>query len=507
MKRHILLILWSILLMGTSMAQPEKYRPQIHFTPPAHWMNDPNGLVFYDGEYHLFYQYYPDSTVWGPMHWGHAVSTDLLHWQHLPVALYPDSLGYIFSGSVVMDLNNTSGLGSKEHPAMVAVFTYHHPELAKNGQNNHQYQGLAYSVDKGRTWMKYARNPVLPNPGGVMDFRDPKLNWNEETHRWVMALAVGDRIKFYSSANLLNWTLESEFGAGVGAHTGVWECPDIFPLKVKGSGQQKWILLVSINPGGPFGGSATQYFVGKFDGKRFTTNQKEARWIDYGKDNYAGVTWSNIPKIDGRRLFVGWMSNWQYGEAVPTHPWRSAMTIPRELSLTKVGADYRLQSAPVREMLKLRANLYTKNLKSVLPNRFITVQGDLAKTSDIEIEVQIAPRSKGKFLFQLSNDLNECVEIKYNAGAQTIAVDRRMSGISGFSSEFNTETSARCEVRNEKLNIRLILEEASMELFAQQGSVCMSTIYFPSVPYHRIRLIAEKGVVKSVNYKQWKLKP
>ncbi|MFC7667650.1 PfkB family carbohydrate kinase [Hymenobacter humi] len=241
-----------------------QYRPAYHFTPAAHWMNDPNGMVYYQGTYHLFFQYYPDGMVWGPMHWGHATSTDLVRWKEQPIALYPDKLGMIFSGSAVIDKDNTAGFGKD---AMVAIFTHHSPEEEKKGQNKHQYQSLAYSLDAGKTWKKYEGNPVLPNPG-IADFRDPKVSWYEAGKKWVMTLATKDRITFYSSPNLKNWTKESEFGAKLGAHGGVWECPDLFPMTL--NGKTHWVLIVNLNPGGPNGGSGTQYFVGNFDGKTFT---------------------------------------------------------------------------------------------------------------------------------------------------------------------------------------------------------------------------------------------
>lgn len=240
-----------------------QYRPAYHFTPAAHWMNDPNGMVYYQGTYHLFFQYYPDGMVWGPMHWGHATSPDLVSWKEQPIALYPDKLGMIFSGSAVVDVNNTAGFGKN---AMVAIFTHHNSEEEKKGQNKHEYQSLAYSLDAGKTWKKYEGNPVLPNPG-IADFRDPKVSWYEAGKKWVMTLATKDRITFYSSSNLKNWTKESEFGEKLGAHGGVWECPDLFPMTL--NGKTHWVLIVNLNPGGPNGGSGTQYFVGNFDGKYF----------------------------------------------------------------------------------------------------------------------------------------------------------------------------------------------------------------------------------------------
>ncbi|HZH37827.1 MAG TPA: glycoside hydrolase family 32 protein, partial [Flavisolibacter sp.] len=306
-------------------AYNEPHRPQIHFTPKTAWMNDPNGMVYHNGTYHLFYQHNPDSTVWGPMHWGHATTKNLVHWQHQPVKLFPDSLGTIFSGSAVVDVNNTSGFGSKGKVPLVAIFTHHNPVMEKAGRNDFQYQSLAFSLDEGKTWTKYTGNPVVKNPG-IRDFRDPKVMWHQGSGKWIMTLATLDRVTFYSSSNLKDWLKESEFGKELGAHGGVWECPDLFPLEY--NGEQVWVLLVSINPGGPNGGSATQYFTGRFDGKTFTPLQTDTQWIDYGPDNYAGITWSNTGK---RKIFLGWMSNWQYAAAVPTQTWRSAMTIPRDL--------------------------------------------------------------------------------------------------------------------------------------------------------------------------------
>jgi fructan beta-fructosidase len=292
----------------------EKHRPQFHFSPPAHWMNDPNGMVYFEGEYHLFYQHYPDSSVWGPMHWGHAVSADLVHWENLPIALYPDSLGYIFSP---WSIGTTPVAWVKNgQPPLVAVFTYHNAEGEKAGRNNYQTQGIAYSNDKGRTRTKYARNPVVADPG-IRDFRDPKVRWDEGTKQWLMVLAAQNQVKFYRSSDLKNWQHLSDFGKQWGGHGGVWECPDFFPMKVGNTAQTKWVLLLNINPGGPNGGSGTQYFVGSFDGKSFHLDDTFARavanekavWLDYGRDNYAGVTWSDVPEADGRRLFMGWMSN------------------------------------------------------------------------------------------------------------------------------------------------------------------------------------------------------
>ncbi|MDB5263027.1 MAG: glycosyl hydrolase family 32, partial [Adhaeribacter sp.] len=351
----------------TTATFDELHRPQFHFTPPAGWMNDPNGMVYHNGEYHLFYQHNPDSTVWGPMHWGHAVSKDMIKWEHLPIALYPDSLGTIFSGSAVVDKNNTSGLGTKDNPAMIAIYTYHNADGEKAGRKDYQTQGIAYSLDNGRTWTKYKANPVLKNPG-IKDFRDPKVSWYEKGQKWIMTLAVMDHISFYSSKNLLDWTKESDFGSDIGGHGGVWECPDLIKMPVTGTNEEKWVLIVNINPGAPNGGSGTQYFVGQFNGKNFVLDNNfkaqltgqsnkpgsvkkgEGIWLDYGMDNYAGITWSNVPESDGRLLFIGWMSNWKYANVVPTGKWRSATTIPRTLTLENTPSGLRLASTPVKEL-------------------------------------------------------------------------------------------------------------------------------------------------------------
>ena len=341
MKQKIFNTLACFLILGLSlnsiMAQPESkkkseiYRPQIHFSPNAHWINDPNGMLYENGVYHLFMQYHPFSSVWGPMHWAHATSKDLIHWEEQPIALFPDSLGCIFSGSAVLDKNNTSGFGKNGKAPLVAIFTTHNFEGEKSGTNNFQNQAIAFSNDHGQTWTKFSGNPVIKNPG-IRDFRDPKVMWYEPQKKWVMTLATKDRITFYSSRDLKNWVKESEFGAILGEHAGVWECPDLFTLNDKG--KKIWVLVVNINPGGPNGGSATQYFLGDFNGKTFTVSHKDIKWLDYGPDEYAGITWSNT---GDRKIFLGWMSNWQYAEKVPTTIWRGATTLPRELKLKHAG--------------------------------------------------------------------------------------------------------------------------------------------------------------------------
>lgn len=485
--------------VADSSSFTETHRLQFHFTPPNAWMNDPNGMVYHEGEYHLFYQHNPDSTVWGPMHWGHAVSKDLVHWEHLPIGLYPDSLGTIFSGSAVVDLNNTSGLGTTDNPPLVAIYTYHDAEGERAGRNDFQTQGIAYSLDKGRNWTKWEGNPALANPG-IRDFRDPKVMWHEGEQKWVMALAVADHISFYSSKNLKEWQHMSDFGAQVGAHGGVWECPDLFKLKVEETGEEKWVLLVSINPGGPNGGSATQYFVGNFDGSRFEADKmfldaagNKGIWIDWGRDNYAGVTWSNIPEDDGRRLFMGWMSNWQYANVVPTENWRSAMTVARSLHLANTPAGLRLLSRPVEELEKLYENTRQLEAQVISDSLNISEVHDFnSSTFALQLALTADEASKG-FALELSNNKGQKVIVGYDAGRQAYYTDRRQSGNHQFSAEFpSIHYGPRLQLGQEH-SLHLLVDVASLELFADGGRTVMTDIFFSDEPFTNIILKTEGG--------------
>jgi fructan beta-fructosidase len=491
----------------TSAQYAEQYRPQVHFSPPFGWMNDPNGMVFFEGEYHLFYQYYPDSTVWGPMHWGHAISTDLMHWENLPIALYPDSLGFIFSGSAVVDLNNTSGFGKDGKPAMVAIFTLHNMKGQKAGKKDIESQGIAYSTDKGRTWTKYENNPVLKSPG-TPDFRDPKVSWNDATKKWVMTLAVGDHICFYSSPNLKEWALESEFGKGIGAHGGVWECPDLFQLPVNGkSDQKKWVLIVNINPGGPNGGSATQYFVGEFDGHKFVNESTANQWVDQGKDNYATVTFSNIPETDGRRISIGWMSNWQYAQVVPTSIWRSAMTLPRELKLISENNQYVLTSEPVKELEKLRGQ--TTELKPVLVKGNLELDHQLTTPLfPVELSLKFTlPQTEAAndFGIELYNSKDENLLIGYNKVKGEFYINREKSGNSDFSKDFAGIHTAAIVLTGSEVEMHLIIDAASVELFAVNGKIAMTEIFFPTESFSGFRIYSKNGNVQLTSGSAYKL--
>lgn len=479
----------------------EQYRPQYHFSPDSMWMNDPNGMVYYEGEYHLFYQYYPDSNVWGPMHWGHAVSPDMVHWEHLPIALYPDDHGYIFSGSTVVDELNTSGLGENGKAPLIAIFTYHDPVGAAEGKINYQNQGLAYSNDNGRTWKKYGE-PVLKNPG-IIDFRDPKVSWRKEFNKWVMTLAVQDHIEFYSSPNLIDWKKTGEFGKETVAHGGVWECPDLFPIKVDGTDKTEWVLLVSINPGGPFGGSATQYFVGSFDGKTFSTSQPDIKWLDHGSDNYAGVTWSGIPESNGRVLFLGWMSNWLYAQQVPTERWRSAMTVPRQLVLKKLNDSFLLASKPVNELESLREKQFGPQITSVTGTVLVPTEDITIMQSEMNFSFGLT-EGENSFGIVLSNEKGEKVKIGYSQSEAQVYIDRTEAGVSSFSKDFAAVHSVKYKAE-EKLNLHVYVDEASVEVFVDGGNAVLTDILFPSVPYNKLELFSTSGNVTVTEANIWGL--
>jgi fructan beta-fructosidase len=483
----------------SSYGQPlykEMHRPQIHFSPKEKWVNDPNGMVYNNGTYHLFFQYYPDSTVWGPMHWGHATSTDLMHWKEQPIALYPDSLGYIFSGSAVLDKNNTSGFGKNGRPPLVAIFTHHDPKGEKEGRNNFQHQSLAYSVDNGKTWTKYAGNPVLKNPG-VTDFRDPKVMWYEPQKKWIMTLATKDRITFYSSRDLKKWTKESEFGAALGAHGGVWECPDLFTLD--DNGKKVWVLIVNLNPGGPNGGSATQYFIGNFNGSKFMPSHTDTRWLDYGPDEYAGITWSNT---GNRKIFLGWMSNWLYANVVPTNTWRNAMTIPRELKLKHAGKDIYVASEPVAEF----------NIIGSRPVSFqnVPVQNSLdvaSKTGKVSLPVRLDLNLEkpNDFSLVLSNDAGEEVTIGYDKKQKQYFIDRTKSGKTNFQKDFAGRFVAPRLSLADKMDLSIIIDVSSVELFADGGLSVMTAIFFPSAPYNHIHIQSPGNTtIKKLTYNNLK---
>jgi fructan beta-fructosidase len=467
--------------MGEDPYYTEAYRPQYHFSPEEKWMNDPNGLVYHDGTYHLFYQYYPGDIVWGPMHWGHAESKDLVFWEHKPIALFPDEKGYIFSGSAVLDEKNTSSLGTEDNPPLVAIFTYHDVNGERAGREDFQTQGIAYSLDNGATWEKYTGNPVIPNPG-IRDFRDPKVFWHEESQTWILVLVAGDHAQIYNSGDLKQWNFMSEFGKDKGAHGGVWECPDLFPLKVDGEGDEKWVLLISINPGAPNGGSGTQYFIGNFDGTFFTTNQKDIRWLDWGTDNYAGVTYNNIPNED--RIFIGWMSNWLYARDTPTEKWRSAMTVPRKLSLRSTGDEIQLVNYPLENLGTIMKSEIDKGI-AIPAGAEETIPFDHFNQSEVRFNT-----GAKDFVLTFRNSLDEKVVLTMNSEEKVFSLDRVASGKINFQEDFGSKVQQMPipVLPEEAYEVRILMDWSSIELFINGGQYVMTAQLFPTAPYTELQI-------------------
>ena len=442
----------------------EQYRPLYHHTPAYGWMNDPNGMFFKDGVWHLYFQHNPYGSQWENMTWGHSTSTDLIHWTFQGDPIQPDAWGSIFSGSSVVDKNNTAGFGEN---AIVALYT-------SAGEN--QTQSMAYSTDNGKTFTKYDGNPIITS--NVPDFRDPHMFWNEDIKKWNMILAAGQQMNIYSSDNLKDWKFESSFGAEYGSHGGVWECPDLMKMKVRGTDKEKWMLVCNINPGGPSGGSATQYFVGDFDGHKFTCESKPevTKWMDYGKDHYATVTFDNAP--NGRHVALAWMSNWQYANQVPTLQYRSANSIPRDLGL-----------------FEYKGNTYC----SVTPSEEITAARSKKPSKSLSEACEMVVNLKGDATITLSNSKGEKVVMTYKAKDETFSMDRTLSGKTDFSSDFAAITTAPVYGKMNKL--RIFIDKSSIEVFDNDGKMAMTNLVFPTKPYDKVTI---KG--KTKKYAVYKLK-
>lgn len=482
---------WKELKMSDSfdMTNKEMFRPVYHHTPVYGWMNDPNGMFYKDGVYHLYFQYNPYGSVWGNMHWGHSTSTDLMHWKFEGCAIVPDAWGAIFSGSCVVDHENTAGFGKE---AVVAFYT----SAKSTPWGDIQMQSMAYSLDNGKTFTKYEGNPILTS--SEKDFRDPKVFWYAPGKHWVMILAVGQHMEIYSSVNLKEWKKESEFGAMQGAHGGVWECPDLVEIPVEGTREKKWVLICNLNPGGPFGGSAAQYFVGSFDGKKFVNESPtQTKWMDWGKDNYATVTWNNAP--DGRCIALGWMSNWQYANNVPTRQYRSANTLARDLTLYREGQELYLKSTPSVEVKKARGKKvsipsFRVSEKHEIVNLFEDNQGAY------EVEILIQNAGASKIAFCLLNDKGEKVSMYYDLNRKQFVMDRSESGTVDFSKDFPAVTVAPANVDKE-LTLRLFVDRSSIEAFGEDGKFVMTNLVFPSQPYVKMCFEADKNgyAVKTLN--------
>ena len=430
----------------------ERFRPVYHHTPVYGWMNDPNGMFYKDGVWHLYYQWNPYGSQWENMHWGHSTSRDLIHWQAEPMALEPDWLGAIFSGSCV-----TRG------DEVVAMYTT---------AGHHQTQSIAFSNDGGRTFQKFSGNPVLT--ADVPDFRDPRPFWNEDIKAWNLILAVGQEMHIYSSQNLTEWTYESAFGKEYGNHGGVWECPDLFEIKDETLNIKKWVLICNINPGGPFGGSATQYFVGQFDGHKFTCESmpKVTKWLDYGKDHYATVSFYNAP--EKRHVVLAWMSNWQYANQVPTKQYRSGNSIPRDLGLFNFGEETYVSVVPSKEMLAMRGTKVRK------PTEACEVVVDMKNQAEIV----------------LSNSKGEEVVMVYDGQRQSFSMDRTKSGDVSFSEAFACTTIAPTYGHIKQL--RLFIDRCSIEAFDAEGKMAMTNLVFPSEPYNNIKVKGGKATIYEI---------
>lgn len=473
-----------------------RFRPLYHHAPLYGWMNDPNGMFYKDGVWHLYYQYNPYGSKWENLSWGHSTSKDLINWEDQGVPLRPDGLGMIFSGSAVVDKNNTFGAGED---AVIAMYT----SAAAS-----QMQSLASSTDNGQTFTVYAANPVITLE---TEARDPKVFWNPQINKWnlVLAHALDHEMLIFSSDNLKDWTLESSFGKGLGAQGGVWECPDLFELNVEGEKGKKWMLICNINPDGPFGGSGTQYFIGDFDGKTFTVDTDKngtvpTKWMDYGKDFYATVTWSDAP--DNRRTAIGWMSNWQYAADVPTTQFRSANTLPREVSLFR-APDKRIyaKTAPSPEVLQLRDKLVTNSEKFNATETPMTFNLPESNDGICEVLVDFEAKKNSNVDLKFANTKGENVVITYNSADRTLSFDRYNSGKTDFSRDFPAVTITPTHEVDGKVSLRIFVDRSSLEVFGNDGRFAMTNLVFPNEPYKTLSVSSTTGNVKVYSVKIYSL--
>lgn len=484
-----------------------RFRPKFHFTPQSGWMNDPNGMVYFAGEWHLFYQHYPDGNEWGPMHWGHAVSTDLVAWEELPIALYPDEKGYIFSGSAVVDAKNLSGFGKGGEPPLVAMFTYHDMAAEKAGKTDFQSQGIAYSNDRGRTWTKYAGNPVIPNRRNK-DFRDPKVLWNEKRQEYTMVLAAADHVEFYASPDLKNWTYLSSFGKDQPEQFGVWECPELIPMQIEETGEDAYLLIVSTNKGNPNGGSGTFYYTGHWDGENFTKltetayNTPGTKWLDYGRDNYAAVSFANVPDGDGRTIMIGWMSNWEYAQEVPTEAWRSAMTVPREVTLHDTEFGYRIRQRPVRELEKLRGERIELGT-DYLEDGLTTVDlSELEHPGVFELKFSIDMHGNSESLYFTLTDAESKDFYRFGvergpngASDKWLFTSRDFAGLREFDEDFTRDELTYLErfSQSSVIDFHVFFDKTSAELFLDDGLTVATDIFFPTTDFTKLTIEVNGG--------------
>jgi len=500
------------------------YRPAYHHTPAYGWMNDANGLTYKDGEYHLYFQYNPYGSKWGNMHWGHSVSRDLIHWEHLDPAIARDTLGHIFSGSTVVDTRNSAGYGKN---AIIAFYT---SASDKNGQ----IQCMAYSKDNGRTFTKYKGNPVLTPFDGLKDFRDPKVFWYEPAKSWYMIVSADKNMRFYKSKNLKKWDYVSEWGNGYGAQPNQFECPDFFPLYVDGDKtKMKYVMIVNINPGFVYGGSATQYFIGDFDGKTFKCDSEPqtVKWLDWGKDHYATVTFSNTGE---RIVAVPWMSNWQYANLTPIRQYRGANSLPRELKLFSNNGEVYMSANVVDEARALRKD--TKAVGNVdVDNANPYILRNIVKNNDgaFEVEADICPGTSDIVGISFFNDKEERSLVYLDMKNKRIVMDRSESGLTDFGKlaerhDIEKKAEAAGEMEGKKsedlvvnykndfalgtwaplnlcgegsktYHLDIFVDKCSIEIFVDGGRIAMTNLVFPTSPYNNMKIYAEGGNAKVNN--------
>lgn len=491
--------------METNVSFDEQYRPQFHYTPKMNWMNDPNGLVYFDGTYHLFHQYNPFGNQWGYMSWNHATSTDLVHWEHQPVAIPygEEEEEGIFSGSAVVDHNNTSGFGDGSMPPLVAIYT-----SAYGGENPRQSQSLAYSTDGGEAFQKYDGNPVLEFEDP--DFRDPNVKWHDDIQKWIMvvALPLQHKVQFYSSDNLIDWEYLSDFGPA-GAVSGIWECPDLFPLAVDGNPDNiKWVLHVDMNPGAIAGGSGSQYFVGDWDGKTFTADESvsggEILWADYGTDFYAAISWNNVPEEDGRRLWLGWMNNWDYANEIPTDPWRSAMSIPRSVHLETIDDRVKMIQRPVEELQKLQGDAVSLEPRDLTKGEHLLTDDGISGKA-YEMVMEFEPGVSDAVGVNVRAGANEETVIGYDAVAGTVFVDRTLSGDDDFSEDFARRMDAPVRLVDGKVKLHIFVDWSSVEVFINDGEQVITTRIFPDPESRDVSLFADGGTATLESLTFWPL--
>ncbi len=494
MKRIVLYISCCFVISASAQTNSfykEKYRPQFHFTPAIHWMNDPNGLIYYAGEYHLFYQFNPFGFKWGHMSWGHAVSNDLLHWQHLPLAIPEEKDTMIFSGACVVDKNNTSGFAVKGRPGpMVAVYTGHI-------EGSKQSQHLAYSIDSGRSWTKYNHNPVLDL--GKKDFRDPAVFWYQPEEKWVMAAAwpVERQIHFYSSKNLKQWEETGYFGPA-GDTAGIWECPDLFQVPIEDEpGKTKWVLMLSPAP-------YMQYFVGTFDGASFKNENLQTKVYrpDYGSDYYAAIAYRDMP--EGKLpTSIGWINNWEYANNIPTSPWKSAMSLPRQLSLKKIQGEWVLLQKPVEQIKKLRSTMSSwKNVD--VANHFSLP----LHSQTFEMEIIFTPTPGGTGGIRVAKGMDHYFEIGYDLEKKLIYIDRTKAGDSSFHPQFarlNRYETSLLPIDG-KIMLHLFFDKSIVEVFANRGEAVLTAQIFPDDQDNGIELFTTGGKLRFDSVKYWPVK-